>query len=123
MNNKGNNYKGAAEKAKNSYVANSNGVNANGVNTNGSPRVPYTTNTTNVVETKPKAKKSFVLPVAVGMLIVGVVLGALLIFKLTPVNPLGQYIITRTCEFISMGNFRTAVCVDGTSWTVSPFQD
>ena len=120
MNNKGNNYKGAAEKAKNAYVANTNGANTNGVNTNGSPRVPYATN---VVETKPKAKKSFVLPVAISMLIVGVVLGALLIFKLTPVNPLGQYIITRTCEFISMGNFRTAVCVDGTSWTVSPFQD
>ena len=37
-------------------------------------------------------------------------------------NPLQQYMVERTCNFISMGDFETAVCTDGTAWTVSPFQ-
>ena len=59
----------------------------------------------------------FVLVLAFGLFI-----GAYSMKALTPINPLGQYINTRTCEFISMGAFQTAVCTDGTSWTVSPFQ-
>ena len=56
------------------------------------------------------------------VLAMGLFLGAYAMKELTPKNPLGQYINTRTCEFISMGGFQSAVCSDGTSWSVSPFQ-
>ena len=56
------------------------------------------------------------------MLIVGIVGGIIIMYAVTPTNPLRQYIVTRTCEFIQMGDFSSAVCSDGTSWNVSPFQ-
>jgi len=57
------------------------------------------------------------------VLAMGLFLGAYTMKALIPTNPLRQYINTRTCEFISMGGFQTAVCTDGTSWSVSPFQE
>ena len=56
-------------------------------------------------------------------LTVGLAIGGLLIVTFMPTNPLGQYINTRTCDFISMGGFQSAVCTDGTVWSVSPFQE
>ena len=49
-------------------------------------------------------------------------MGIMLGMYLVPTNPLQQYITTRTCDFVSMGGFNTAVCTDGTAWTISPFQ-
>ena len=57
------------------------------------------------------------------VLAIGLLLGAYSMKALIPINPLGQYINTRTCDFISMGGFQSAVCSDGTVWSVSPFQE
>ena len=67
-------------------------------------------------------KKGMIITILI-VLVFGLVVGAMAMFALMPTNPLGQYINTRTCDFISMGGFQTAVCRDGTSWTVSPFQE
>jgi len=56
------------------------------------------------------------------VLVIGIFIGFLVMGWITPANPLGQYINTRTCDFISMGEFSTAVCEDGTVWRVSVFQ-
>ena len=44
------------------------------------------------------------------------------IYGFTKPNPLDNYIVNRNCQFIQMGEFSTAVCDDGTSWDVRPFQ-
>jgi len=75
----------------------------------------------NYGNSKTKANKTLVASLI--FLCVGIVLGGMVIWSLTPVNPLGQYINTRTCDFISMGGFQSAVCTDGTVWSVSPFQE
>ena len=56
------------------------------------------------------------------IIVVSVVLGMVIMTYLTPANPLQQYLTERTCNFVSMGDFSTAVCTDGTAWNVSPFQ-
>jgi len=77
----------------------------------------------NYGQTEPKGEniksKLFLLLLVLAM---GLFLGAYAMKELTPKNPLGQYINTRTCEFISMGGFQSAVCSDGTVWEVSVFQ-
>jgi len=52
----------------------------------------------------------------------GIVLGMFILYFTYPTNPLQQYIATRTCDYITMGDFQKAVCRDGTIWNVSPFQ-
>jgi len=57
------------------------------------------------------------------VLVLGMSIGWAGMVYFMPTNPLGQYINTRTCDFISMGGFQSAVCEDGTVWSVSPFQE
>jgi hypothetical protein len=71
-------------------------------------------------EKKGVAKLNWVLVFTI-VLLVGLALGALAMNYLNP-NPLQQYITQRTCNFVLMGDFQTAVCTDGTAWTVSPFE-
>ena len=73
---------------------------------------------------KPKevSKKANPIYIVVIAVIIGVIFGLMASFYFSPNNPLQQYITERTCNFVSMGDFQTAVCTDGTAWTVSPFQ-
>lgn len=45
------------------------------------------------------------------------------IYAAIQTSPLDQYVTNRSCQFIQMGSFSTAVCNDGTSWDVRPFQE
>jgi len=56
------------------------------------------------------------------VVVASIVLGMVIMTYFTPTNPLQQYLTERTCNFVSMGDFSTAVCTDGTAWNVSPFQ-
>ena len=68
-----------------------------------------------------KGSKLNLVIIFVAMLIIGVSIGAIGAHYLTA-DPLQEYITQRTCNFVLMGDFQTAVCTDGTAWTVSPFQ-
>ena len=56
------------------------------------------------------------------VIVLSIVLGMVIMTYLIPPNPLQQYIVERNCNFVTMGEFSTAVCTDGTAWNVSPFQ-